>query len=146
MATSCTALVRNGIKTIVNADSTLRTLTGKTSLLLLPWEAAIVATKPAGAIMVSANNRIGGTGDRRSVLVLIGWFAEGTGAQAKVDALVQATKEALTPAAFQALTPSLDATVMTTTDRDGTGEADATTPTNIASAQLDLIITVSAPQ
>jgi hypothetical protein len=96
--------------------------------------------------MVSANNRQGGTGDRRRVQVLIGWFAEGTGAQAKVDALVQATREALTPAAFQALTPTLDAVITDYTDRDGTGEVDVTTPTNIASAQLDLIVELSAPQ
>jgi hypothetical protein len=148
VATSCTALIRNGIKTIANADTTLRSLTGKTSLILLPWETALTAVKPAGAIMVSANNRVGGSGDRRRVQVLIGWFAEGNGAQAKVDALVQRTREVLTPAAFQALTPSLDAFVRwsDSADRDGINETDATTPTNIVSAQLDLIVELSAPQ
>jgi hypothetical protein len=148
VATSCSALVRNGIKTIANADTTLRTLTGKTSLILLPWETALAAVKPAGAIMVSANNRAWGLGDRRRVQVLIGWFAEGNGAQTKVDALVQRTREMLTPAAFQALSPALDAFVRwgDSGDRDGIDEADATTPTNIVSAQLDLVVELSAPQ
>ena len=146
MPTSCTALVRNAVKTIANADTTLRTLTGKTSLILLPWETAVAATKPVGAIMVSANNRVGGDGDRRRVQVLIGWFAEGTGAQAKVDALTQRTREMLTPAAFQGLTPSLDAFVREATDRDGVGEVSDTVPTNVASSLLDLIVELSAPQ
>lgn len=145
MPTSCTKLVRNGVKTIVTADTTIQSLTGKTSLILLPWESALVATKPIGAIMVSANNRQGGTGDRRRVQVIIGWFAEGNGAQGKVDDLTQRTREILTPAAFQALTPALDAVVLELTDRDGTGEADAT-PTNIASSQLDFIVEIPAPQ
>ena len=146
MATSCTALVRNGIKTIANADTTLRSLTGKTSLILLPWETAVTAVKPVGAIMVSANNRVGGDGDRRRVQVLIGWFAEGTGAQSKVDALAQRTREMLTPTAFQALTPTLDAFVREAIDRDGVGEVVDTVPTTIASSLLDLIVELSAPQ
>jgi hypothetical protein len=146
LATSCTALVRNGIKTIANADTTLRTLTGKTSLILVPWETVAATSKPVGAIMVSANNRVGGDGDRRRVQVLIGWFAEGNGAQAKVDALVQRTREMLTPAAFQALTPALDAVAFDFVDRDGINETDVTTPTNIVSAQLDMIVELSAPQ
>jgi hypothetical protein len=149
VATSYTKLIRNGLRTIADADTTLRTLTGRTTRILVPWSTIGTATKPVLVCMVSANNRIGGDGDKRRVQVLVAAFAEGTGAQTKVDDMIQRVREMLTPAAFQALTPTLDAWVAEKTDRDGGDESAAdstTTTTNTARADLDLIIEGSAPQ
>lgn len=146
MPTSCSTLVRNAITTITNADTTMRTLCGRTTNLILPWRTAVAAQKPVIAYQLAANNRTGGIGDQRRVQVLTAAFAEGTGAQAKVEAMTQRLREILTPTAFQALTPSLDAVVLELTDRDGDDDGDDTSPTATARSDLDLLIKVTAPQ
>jgi len=143
VATSYSTSVRTAIQAIGNADATLRTLTGKTSNIILSWNSAVAASKPVIALMVSANNRIGGDGDRRSVQVLLAAFAEGNGAHAKVEAMTQRVREILTPAAFQA--QGVDAAVIDATDRDVNDDT-LTSPTLTERSDLDLIIVGSAPQ
>lgn len=124
----------------------MRTLCGRTTNLMLPWRSAITATKPVLALMVTANNRIGGIGDRRAVQCIAAAFAEGTGAQAKADDMTQRLREILTPTAFQALTPSLDAVLVDVTDRDGEDVVESDSPTLVARSDLDFIVWVTAPQ
>lgn len=147
MATSNSKSIRSALITIANADATLRTLCGRTTNIMVSWRSALTATKPILAVMIAANNRIGGDGDKRKVLALIGAFAEGTGAQAKADDLIQRCREIYTPAAFQL--QSLDAAVLWSeaSDRESSDDdLSTTTATNIARVDLDLPIIVNAAQ
>jgi hypothetical protein len=152
VADSFTRLLRTGIKTIANADGpvgtagTLMNLCNRSTLIMVDWRTIATATPPVLAIMVAVNPRIGGDGNKRRATVLVGAFAEGTGAQAKVENLVQRVKEILTPARFQALTPSMDCVVLDATDRDPGDDFATDEPTHRASSHLDLVIVGNAPQ
>lgn len=142
MPTSASTLVRTAVTTIANGDTTLQSLCGRTTRILVPWRTAAGATKPVIAYLLSANVRTGGKGDRRRVQLLTAAFAEGNGARTKVEALTQRLREILTPDAF--LAQGLDAEVIEATDREGADE-DITTPTSIERHDLDLLIRASAP-
>lgn len=146
MPSSNSKSVRNALKTIANADTTLRTLCGRTTNLMVTWKSALTAAKPILAVMIAANNRIGGDGDKRKVLALIGAFAEGTGAQGLADDLIQRCREIYTPAAFQG--QGLDAAVVWSeaSDRETDDDLTTTTATNLARVDLDLPIIVNAAQ
>lgn len=145
MATSCSTLVRNAVTAIANADATLRTLCGRSTRIMVPWKTAAAAQKPVIAYLLSSNVRTGGTGDRRRVQVLTAAFAEGTGAQAKAEAMTQRLREILTPPALQA--QGLDGEVLEATDRDASDDdVDEKSPTARARSDLDLLIRVTAPQ
>jgi hypothetical protein len=145
VATNVQTRVRDALKAIVNADTTMRTLCGRSSLLMVSWRTALAGQKPVLAVMIDPNIRIGGIGDRRRVTALCAGFAEGNGAQAKAEALTQRLRELVTPPAFQA--QGLDAFVAwgDAQEREIDPDDGTDTPTRVAQSQIDLPIILTAP-
>lgn len=102
MATNEVTTLRNAIVAILQADSAMRVLAGRTSGFVVLARSVSTALRPVVAYQTGSSVRIGGNGHKREVFVLLEAYAVGNGAQDKAEALTRRAREALTKAAFTA--------------------------------------------
>jgi hypothetical protein len=145
MATNEVTSLRNALVALLLADTTLRTITGRTSGFVVTWQTIATATRPVIAYLMTSSVRDGGKGHRRRVQVFLGAYATGNTAQDKVEAMTRRAREVLTKTAFA--TQSVYAEVMEATERgaDPLSDVDSETQTQEARHDLDLIIEMDAP-
>lgn len=145
MATNEVTSLRNAIVTLLEADSAMQALAGRSTGIVLLWGSIAADQFPVMALLLPSNVRLGGSGHRRRVAVLLGAYASGNGAQDKVEAMTRRAREVLKTAAFA--TQSLTATVMEAVERgaDPLAENDDQIPDQEARHDLDLIIELTAP-
>lgn len=142
MPTNEVTTVRNAVVALLSADATMRTLCGRTGGIVVPWGTVASAKRPVLAYLLSSNAGIGGAGNRRSVQVFLGAFAQGNGAMDTVEALTRRAREVLTHTAF--MTQGLDAIVITADERAG-GETEDGTISQDARHDCDLTLLLTAP-
>jgi hypothetical protein len=106
--------VNEALVAIVNADATIRTLTGRTSGNLVPWSQAGTGTLPTTAYQLVVDSPVG-DGQVRRMQYQLDAFADGNGAGATVNALADALIEGISVTALA--TQGLDAVVETITRR-----------------------------
>jgi hypothetical protein len=143
MATNEATTLRNALVAILLADSSLRTITGRTEGFVVTWDSIATAARPCIAYLMTTNNRTGGKAHRRLVQVLLGAYARGNTAQDTAEAMTRRVREALTRAAF--VGQGLEAEVMQSDERGGDAYSDDEAPFQEARHDLDLIIELTAP-
>lgn len=147
MATDLVERCIEAIVTIVNADSGMQALTGRTTRNLVPWgdiaslEANdLVPRLPVCAYAVIDASERGGIGDTRDIRLQITAYAAGDNAQAKANAMLERIELGITQPLLFA--QSIDAAPIRRTRRGITEEA----PEGIrnlrrADVDLDLYVT-----
>lgn len=148
MATNEVTTLRKAIVALLLADTTLRTITGRTEGFVITWNSIADADRPVITYLMSPSVRTGGSGHRRRIQVLLGAYAQGNGAYDKAEAMTRRAREILTAPNF-ATQGGLHAEVMEAVERAG-DESDGLPGTDTSVAQdvrhdLDLIVELSAP-
>jgi hypothetical protein len=142
MATNEVTTLRNAIVALLIADSSMQTLAGRPAGFVVLWDSIATATRPVMAFQIVSSIRVGGSGHRRRVQVLMAAFAQGNGAQDKVEALTRRVREVLTSTALG--TQSIDA-IVSVADESSGGLGEDGLPAQEARHDLTLTIETTAP-
>ena len=114
-ATDVIQKLDEAVVTIVNADATMRTLCGRSTGLIAPWQDIGDATLPIIVYQLVVADQVGGLGDARVATMTLGAFSEGNNAKANANALMERLEQLLTYTALA--TQGLDAAVRRWTRR-----------------------------
>ena len=90
------------LRTVVNADATMRTLCGRNDKLIYAWRASHKATIPVVLYAIVSDGEKGNAGNYREVVLQLSSLADGDGAVAKVFDMEDRLRALLTQAAFAA--------------------------------------------
>lgn len=88
------------LRTIVNADATMRTLCGRNDKLVSSWRASHKATVPVVLYAIASDTETGQAGNHREVLLQLSCLADGDGAVAKTFDMEDRLRAILTQKAF----------------------------------------------
>lgn len=94
-ATDIIQKLDEAVVTIVTADSTMRTLCGRSTGLIVPWGDIGSATLPVITYQLVNADQVGGLGDVRMVLMTFTAFSEGNNAKANANALMERLEQLL---------------------------------------------------
>jgi len=140
--TDVATTLRHAITAILDADSGIQTITGRSVKNCVPWRTGEKVTRPVILLQQLPITRIGGVGDNRRARFALTCLATGNGAQDKADALAERVEVALTQPNFVA--QGANAFPLNTPTRTGAGPVDTQAPgENIARADLDLTLVVT---
>lgn len=102
--TDVVELLRQGIRTAVNADTTLHGIMGRTTRLIVPFNNTLQdAEMPVIAYHVVYANEIGGAGDNREVMVQFSVFDEGSTASERIANIIEVLETKFRPAVLVAM-------------------------------------------
>lgn len=144
MATNEVTTLRNAIVTILQADSQMQTLTGRTSQIVVLPRSLATASRPVIVLQIGSSVRIGGNGHKREVFALLGAYAIGNYSQDKVEALTRRAREVLKKAAFTAAGASV--IEVTHVERGVEALNEDGSLSQDARHDLELLVELEAPQ
>lgn len=94
-ATDIVQKLDEAVVAIVNADATMRTLCGRSTGLIVPWQDIGGLTLPVVVYQLVTADQTGGLGDTRLITLTFTAWSEGNHAKANANALMERLEQVL---------------------------------------------------